>query len=56
MKRTGLFKGSWVPLLGLAAVLKVSGGLWLAAAMSVVDGRQQLAERAAKKEEKKKQT
>jgi Na+(H+)/acetate symporter ActP len=51
-----MFHGSWVPLVGLAAVLKVAGGLWLAAAMSVVDGRQQVAEREAKREEAKKVT
>eukprot|EP01046_Picozoa_sp_COSAG06_P060516 COSAG06_NODE_12905_length_1314_cov_0.931687_2_plen_58_part_00 len=45
----GMFNGSWIPLLSLAAALKVVGGLWLAQAMSVVDGRQQLADRAAKK-------
>ena len=44
-----------MPLLSLAAALKVAGGLWLSAAMSVVDGRQQLAERAARREESKKQ-
>ena len=40
-----LGNGSWVPLLMLAAVLKVVGGLWLAKEMSTVDGRKQLAAR-----------
>ena len=51
-----MFHGSWVPLVSLAAVLKVAGGVWLATAMSVVDGRQQVAEREAKREEAKKVT
>eukprot|EP01048_Picozoa_sp_COSAG05_P005121 COSAG05_NODE_296_length_11959_cov_17.897639_8_plen_433_part_00 len=47
-----LGNGSWVPLLTLAAVLKVVGGLWLAKEMSTVDGRKQLAARDEAKKKK----
>ena len=38
---------SWVPLLAIAAALKLVAGFWLSAAMSTQDGREQLRLRAA---------
>ena len=45
------FNGSWLPLCALAAVMKVLAGSWLASAISITDGRTQLAERMAKAKE-----
>jgi hypothetical protein len=47
-----MFHGSWMPLLVLAAALKMITGLWFAQAMSMIDGRSLLAARDAVNKEK----
>jgi ACS family sodium-dependent inorganic phosphate cotransporter len=49
-----MFAGSWMPLLVLAAALKVASGCWFAKVMSMVDGRTLLAARKLATEEKQK--